>query len=451
MKNRHPIDQVYNQRFESFEPSFDQQEVWRNLEGKLEAKDGGRSWPLFSLLALALIVSLAFKADSLLGKHVPQKLMEEEILPGQEEQPGTFTALAERREGEMEKKEDKGAQAMVEADKLKAKVLETKALPDQSAMVRKDIYATAQAETVLPVWAKESFEKEEVEEHMVATVTAPVLLLPGRLKTLPARAFAEFQLDLPKRKRDWSRDCAVQESPSFYLNPYVGGLYTFQGLNPLSDQENFAAQWAEYDDALPGYAVGLMLGYEHSSGLNLEAGLEWQQVFERLLFYQLVTETIKVYSDSAYYWEDENGNIEYFGDTVTTERTYERKVQSLKRHRIWSIPFGAGYTFGKGKWQMGLQLGAVFHLDHQFKGRVFTQSGSFEYLDPVQDKGYIYEPKLGLTWFGSLRFYFLPSQRMEWYVAPGFRYNRNSWTTAESGLELLNQFGELKLGARIFF
>lgn len=451
MENKHPIDRVYNQRFESYEPNFDQQEVWHDLEAKLEDKGRDRTWPLFSLLALALLVSLLFRGDSLLElKNSSLSLAEDSMSKKVDQSTPILTRAEFNWVLPASQNSEHDDLFNVKLDNLEANITILKAIEKPTSHQKGDAIMDFQPK------AKKLFALNESSEPVAIFASKQkefrrVLPLANRLHSLPVKSFSDSQRHLPKRKRDWSRDCAVEQSPSFYLNPYVAGQYTFQMLRPLFDQENYAAQWEEYDDVLPGYAAGLLLGYEHPSGLNLEAGLEWQQVFERLLFYQLVTETIKVYSDSAYYWEDENGNIEYFGDTVTTERTYERKVQSLKRHRIWSIPFGLGYTFGKGKWQLGLQVGAVFHLDHQFKGRVFTPGGSFDYLDPVADKGRIYDSKLGLSWYASIRFYFLPSQRMECYVAPGFRYNSNSWTTSDSGLELLNHFAELKLGARIFF
>jgi hypothetical protein len=448
MQDRNRIDDLFRQRFDGFDPDFDKAGAWTDLEKRMDRKNKPGLF-FFSIAGLLLLVmTVGFTRDQWGRDQLDavEPLNKTALYAGQTEKAVEFGID----DTDLFIQDQKAAiEAGSENDLEKVLAENVKADKSSSQVVVK-----ITADPVIDIHEEDLQRESRVDEWKIAEITG---ITTGHMSinTLLNKRLAinsseiDFDLDLPKRRRKWS-ECKVEERSSFYFTPYVSGLYPFQSVSPVSDQDAYADSWKRYDEVLPGYATGLKLGYEHPTGLNLEAGLEWQQAFERLLFYQMVTETIRVYSDSAYYWENEQGEIEYFGDTITSTRTYERKVQSLKQHRIWSIPVSLGYTFDFNQLRLGVQLGAIFHLDHTFKGRVYTPEGNFEYLLP-SERGKIYNPNLGVSWYGSLRMYFLPSDNMEWYIAPGFRFNRSSWLNADSGLDLVNQFGELQLGVRIFF
>ncbi len=442
MKSNFKIDDIYKDKFEYYEANFDKEYLWKELVLKLKKKRKRRVIIFLILIMVALVYSgyvFSLKGE---GKdnNIPhlKKMRKKNI-----DIPAINRTLPEDNKKEIV---NRNIEKSKYPDQKKSKNYNTNERDDskfgtKTALVKNTIYDNID-------FSKKSFD-------LVKTVKKPfpkilnIQLLDVGLFDLKSKNKFSLSTTLIKKQDDWSKNCLVKKNNRFYLLSYLSVLFPNQNITGFNENNEYAKLWEKYDSVLLGYSAGLMIGYEFVNGLNIESGVEYQQAFEKLMFYQKVTETIKIYSDSIYYWQDEIGKKHFIGDTTETNRTYERKVQSLKRHTLFNIPLFVGYNFKFKRLKFGIQSGILFNIKHVFKGMVVTPEGNFNYLNKTSQND-VYKLKIGLSYLVNFKTDLFTNKHVNWYVALGLRINNNSWLKNDTRLKLTNNFSGLKIGIKYF-
>lgn len=252
---------------------------------------------------------------------------------------------------------------------------------------------------------------------------------------------------------DWSR-CSDRRSwgVGFFIETYAfGGLPLISNaLNADQniDYSNFLTLWNQGESAVSSFAGGFMLGLETRGGISLSAGLEYQQIQNRLNREQTIIERITVYDEMAYYFLDSNNNRVYVADSVTTTRTFTRSVQAAKTHTLINLPLLLGYHNQIGNFRYGIVAGVNFHLQNEFTGKVLDPSGQIIDANTGTSTA-VYRTSMDLSFMGGLDFGYMTNDWLEIYLSPRFRYQPGSWLNANHPLESTIQLVGLQAGLRM--
>ncbi len=198
------------------------------------------------------------------------------------------------------------------------------------------------------------------------------------------------------------------------------------------------------------YAIGTMLGISTRWGGSFSAGVEYQQIINKIKREQTVIERVTVYDEMAYFYLDSNNNKVWVADSVTSTRRYHREIQMKKTHTLVNIPLSLGYHVEYDRWRLGVRAGVNLHLFKEFDGKVLDPSG--QVIDAGTGTNFeVYETDMSLSIMGGFDLGYLLGDHLELYVSPRFRYHSESWLNESHPLESYIQLAGLRGGARYHF
>ena len=219
-------------------------------------------------------------------------------------------------------------------------------------------------------------------------------------------------------------------------------------LKKANDNDQlYLDEWKEIQSRNLGYQFGVSFIVFSPSGFEFSFGAERQLFSERLTSTKRVVETTKVYDPMAYFYYDAMNNKIWVGDTITTTKVVERKEDLVQKHRLWNIPLKVGYMKQIKRWNLGVHVGAIIHMDHIFEGRILQQNGS--YIDvSAANQEILYKKDVGVSITTDFHFGQQINDRVELFVRPEFRYRMDPWTSDKTVLDIFVNDVKLNTGIR---
>ncbi len=235
----------------------------------------------------------------------------------------------------------------------------------------------------------------------------------------------QIKIDFPKDYRNLTQPeekCAgsrvIKVPKSIFIDAYVSPVFSNTFFAARTPE---ASSYAKLRDSTEGDEVGILLGarigYIHESGINVRAGIAYQQIKNK--FQYTVEQDEKMIIQI---FRDDNGNI------IGRDTTYEfgrRRLNLTNKYSTVDLPISLGYISMKNKVQIGLHVGTSLNLS-------FRQSGT--YLDQeslvtkFSDKK-IFEKSIGASFFGSVELQYLLVDQWGVFIEPQIRFYPKSLTS----------------------
>jgi hypothetical protein len=251
----------------------------------------------------------------------------------------------------------------------------------------------------------------------------------------------------------WSR-CSDKRSIDigFLIEGYAFGgiplLSNRLNTNQNIDYQQFLQSWNESESAVSTFSAGLLVGLESQWGVSISTGIEYQQIQNRFNQEQRILERVTIFDEMAYFFLDSNNNRVYVADSVTTTRTYTRRLQTAKTHTLINLPVLLGYHRQNGRFRYGITGGLIFHLQNEFKGKALDASGQI--IDASTESPFnIYRKNLNLSVVGGIDAGYMIQEGLELYLSPRFRFQGDSWLQADHPLISRIQLVGLQAGLRL--
>lgn len=241
---------------------------------------------------------------------------------------------------------------------------------------------------------------------------------------------------------------------NLFVDGYVSGGLPIDHVSLQSstqDQVDYLDLWNERVQSLSSFSGGLMIGYQFGSGLEISSGAEYQRIEAQYQTTQRVTEIIQVYDPMAFFFIDDAGNTVWVADSVSAVSVYDRTTSIANRSSLLSVPFQLSYPLlQKGPWQLRAVGGGSFNFSIEHKGVFLREDQQVVPLDDTSVTTFM-APRIGLSIEAGLQLSTLFGERMELYLSPRYRYNRQSYLVRSEALSVSRDFIGIRVGAKYHF
>lgn len=442
------FDELYRSTFENGNVAFDKESIWPEIEAQLPGRERRFLYWMNLLVGSLLVAYFVISLTS--GGHVAEakaqaNLKGQGIEPKQQAQLNLAPIIAREDASESRNSSHKPPSILDEK---------------QSPVVDKTMGSNTNinSSSLVNLFESELESKDKATSPLIHDFSKNVKMYGSQksITGLLLPSISNFdKKQLPQRPdpNKWSQ-CSIKDQPHIFSD-----IYTFAGRPFINNQENpapsndhagFLEQWNEGESPVSTYGFGMMVGIGAYWGGTFSAGLEYQQIQNKINRSQTVIERITVYDEMAYYYLDSNNNRVWVADSVTSTRIYSRELQASKTHTLVNLPLLLGYHLEKGNWRAGISAGINIHLLHSFSGKVLDPSGQIIEADTGSPRA-VYNKDLGFSIIGGFDLGYYITLQTELYVSPRFRYNPKSWLNPGHPLESRIQMVGLQAGARWHF
>ena len=264
-----------------------------------------------------------------------------------------------------------------------------------------------------PASLQENLRKQKRKGAITPPILKEIASLPQTEINLPKLDFAQAP---PEEECAGSR--VIKVPKSIFIDAYVSPVFsnTF-----FASKTSEASSYARLRDSTErngiGLLVGARIGYIHESGVNLRAGIAYQQI--RNKFQYNVEQDEKMIIQI---FRDDLGNI------IGRDTTYEfgrRRLNVANKYTTVDIPVSVGYISMKNKVQIGFHVGAVLNLNFNQTGTYLDQESLVKHFS---DKN-IFENSVGTSFFSSVELQYLLLDHWGIFIEPQVRFYPKSLTT----------------------
>lgn len=141
--------------------------------------------------------------------------------------------------------------------------------------------------------------------------------------------------------------------------------------------------------------LGVQLTLIHSSGWEINSGIQRSSMAERLDFNQTKVET-EMIEGIVHYRTNLNGQLEAVYGLIPLTRTSVIRKKVYNQYELYGIPVWIGYRRQVGQWKIGAKAGVFANLSLQTRGQVAQED--LTGLDIQQNQASIFKSKVGLSY-----------------------------------------------------
>ncbi len=293
-------------------------------------------------------------------------------------------------------------------------------------------------------------ERERVrgrEGEMPHSVNSQSLLVAGVAGKIETRKFQLMReaeiLPIPT--------AIMQPQPSmkktaFVLRPEAGAGLVFKSLaSHPGDSSDYLQARLGTEEALEYVSGSLLAGVEHSSGFYALAGLGYTRINERFYTSGSRTEYDSIPDGIVEIFIDSNGDSLITRGSVPVTRYITYRKRTYNQYTLFDVPVLLGYQWQQDRWSLGAEGGVFVNLALQSKGDIMAEDGSILSLENTED---IMRPRVGLSYFGSLRLGYALNDKTQLSLAPSLRVFSGSFTEKEYRLSQKYTLVGLNIGLR---
>jgi len=460
MKNDAFERQIKN-LFEHEEVALNTDELWSDIEDRVEGKKKKRRFFFWLFFGLGLLAAGSYLLSTTSG----EKLVDES-LPKLVEQENS------REKPVSENKETEGLVLSAQDKEVAPATVE-----EQQTSISRKITGSTRVETKLPSGSQNTVltdqrslkSEEAVNKKGVKTAaTKDLLLLPSLLaETLKGPPLEEdFGVMMHKKKRRSGmkgkkqkkrkrRKIRPRKSWSHAIDLYAGPDAAFRQVKKRSGSSGEILQQYRKEDeqSVGSFHLGLQYKMYHQSGWMLVGGLEYRQVNERFDLLEEKEETATTIGVVSVVVNAQQDTIRRnLGDKVVTSRTSLERI-AYNHYRALNMTLGTGYSNRLGKWRFEWVGGLDINLGASMKGTIRNAAGDI--IEVNTKSAYslnqeIYRSQIGMGLWGSASFARSFSNGMTLFATPYLRQQLGSLTTGTYDLKHRHTTLGLKLGGRIY-
>lgn len=246
--------------------------------------------------------------------------------------------------------------------------------------------STASSETVGEVGSLLEISNGEGEIVLANNQISPLSLL-FQLSSLP---LIQFQLEekgidlysLPLTVPAHSPEPSAPISRPLFLDLYSRISFNQTKITASEPQfENYKEEWEETVQPYFAIAAGFKAGIKLSPNWSISTGLEYSRITEK---YDRRTTALTYkmqFNEKAYYYEGENGDPVWVGDSVYTPILTESGLVAPNTHEFISIPLQVTYTLPFDQWNLGISMGTSIHFWQNHSGLIPLVEGGFRSIE----------------------------------------------------------------------
>lgn len=254
-----------------------------------------------------------------------------------------------------------------------------------------------------------------IEAAHVKTIEA------AQTKSFEGKATSTAKLKEKPQKDNPDKECAgsrvIKLPTSFFVDAYLGPVI---GNTYFTTRTNEDKSYARLRDSTElngvGIVAGMRLGYIHSNGLNIRAGIAYQQV--KTVFKYSIEDDEKMIITTI---RDDQGAI--IGRD-TSFKFGRRDLSIVNAYRTVDVPISIGYLSMKNKVQVGFHAGAVLNLNFSQNGTYLDQNNGLTSIEEQK----LYKKNIGVSFFGSVELQYLLGKQWGVFIEPQVRFYPESFT-----------------------
>lgn len=372
--SEHNLENKFRQTLLPHQPEWDKAALWDELEHELDKKPKRRLaiwWWIGTTAVVLLIGSLIFNtinfdntapltdntapitqektpATDISNKDESINVSEKKGIDFQKKNKVTNTNSKKKINSEKEKNTQSVSQIIFE-NNLKNK---TKIPPKKSNKKTNSTETNSRFNLI-----KKNTSKKHLSKIPNLTISE-IRLNKNKKPQLPA-----LIIDLNNNKirplKKWKKSIV------FSMNAFIPQRH-FTGSADLADH---LLKKEEQEKTLHGFGGGLSFQLEHQKGILAAAGIDFQQVNERLKWKQVLSiEELRERKDSAFYYPTQAG-LTFITDTLNGIETTFRQVVHHNQHRFFNLHLHGGFQKNIGRYKIGILTGPVVQLHRSFHGR----------------------------------------------------------------------------------
>ena len=454
--------------FEHEEVALNTEELWSNIEDRVEGKKKKRRfffWLFFGAGLLALGTYLLW----------PQSTSTDELLANDD---SSVIEIPRQQYNKVEAGEDRGeisdaAPVVAAKEEILVKKAErsTEGLKQKAAITEKGIIIPPSSKELAPPDQQSAVKGLELGKREEDKGEIQVINELSFLSTLSIRAldgppikpdfkmllYKKFKRSKAKDKKRKNRKIKPRKLWTHAVDLYAGPDVPIRHIKGRNDFFGETLRRYRKDDekSLGGYHLGFQYKLYHNRGWMLVGGLEYRQVNERFRLFEENEEILTINGVVSVVVNSFQDTIrQNFGDKLITRITTRERL-AYNRYRSLNATLGTGYRNQLGKWRIEWVGGLDFNLSASMKGtlrnaagtviRVDTKSGFSGILN--QD---IYRSKIGMGIWASASFARTFGNGMTLFATPYLRQQLGSLTSVDYELEHRHTTLGLKLGGRVF-
>ena len=234
----------------------------------------------------------------------------------------------------------------------------------------------------------------------------------------------------------------------FYVNAYGGMALPLRNIKAeIPEMETFVNDLENDQQVLEANEFGVEVGYQFKHWF-IETGINRLQINELLDQEQIVTQTIKVYSDTAYHYRNQANERVFIRDTVKAIRTDYTRNKQYFEHNYYNIPLLVGVNKTTKKWNIALAAGPNFNLSYKYEGKFAPRT--LDNINTIENTD-LYKTNVGISLQSKFILGYRLRAKQQIFTAINYRYFPNSVST--DGSQFSQQYSTvgLSLGYRLGF
>ena len=205
--------------------------------------------------------------------------------------------------------------------------------------------------------------------------------------------------------------------------------------------------------------LGLRGGIQFESGVMLGVGVTHSTVTSEVQAEQAYMDSTLEIIDNSYTYFDTNQNVWVTVsdfDTVFVNSEIKRLLNASNKYNVIQIPLSVGYSIQKGRFELGVNVGASFDL-------LVSSSASYPVLIPNDTSNVLLDEdqvlammsgkssiRSGLSLFGNISIAYMFSEKLHFLVEPTIRSSTIPFDGSGPPYVKLNYYG-IRGGLRYFF
>lgn len=239
-----------------------------------------------------------------------------------------------------------------------------------------------------------------------------------------------------------------------FIEPYIQISQPIESVglaSEASDQTTYLDQWNEQFNPLVAIKGGILIGNEWSNGISVSAGLEYQRLETQYRAVQNVTEVTTIYDPMAFFFFDQNNEIVWVGDSVTSVTTFDRTISHANTTELVNLPIHLSYRFAQvGPFNIKATVGGILNLSVQYRGRFLQPDMTLQIVDESNQDQFV-ATSLGIGFEGGIDASYYLGGNWELYLSPRYRFNQSSYFSNNQSIRTSRDYIGLRTGVRYLF
>lgn len=231
-----------------------------------------------------------------------------------------------------------------------------------------------QIPTHLPYKRVETVDKSLRQTNSVV-YEMPIDLLPPRAQKVVFRLpkltfgeeFSQFMPSIEPALSKWK--------PDFRIGGMASVGFVRRSFEPTETNELFNLR-KEGERPLESLASFIMMDYFINNSLFVRTGMEYRKVNESLMYNEIIEEQYTTQVDSAGYYTDFMGNVQYVSEERLVTKRSERNHRLFNSMTVINVPVGVGYRIHDSRWNIEANATLNFNILRQYDGAMILHDGN---------------------------------------------------------------------------